>query len=73
MRKVGGGWINTSQKTGTKYISVKMDDGKKYLIFKTKEKKNEKSPDYTVNDPDLEPEAQTKKWVSETETEDFPF
>jgi hypothetical protein len=50
-QRLGGLWKRESQNTGTKYLTGKITvDGQdiSLVVFATKEKKNEKSPDYVV-------------------------
>lgn len=46
MNKIGALWFRKSSK-GTKYFSGVLND-KQIVIFKVKEKKSEKSPDYEI-------------------------
>ena len=44
--RLGGLWLRTSKK-GTKFFSGTIN-GERVVIFKAREKRNEKSPDYEV-------------------------
>mgnify|MGYP003611735968 CR=1 FL=1 len=50
--KIGGLWLSTSQNPKAPFAKGEIEvDGKKIriVVWRAKEKKNEKSPDYTIN------------------------
>lgn len=46
MNKIGALWLKTSKK-GTKFMSGKIGE-QRVVVFKVKEKKSEKHPDYEI-------------------------
>lgn len=49
LKKLAGLWINESKKDGSKYMSGKLENGTKILIFKnTKKEPGSKLPDYQM-------------------------
>lgn len=66
-----GLWLNEAKKTGKKYMSGNLG-GVRVMIFKAKEKKNDKSPDYHLM---FGENKRTDKREDETpeEDDDIPF
>ncbi|MBP7735981.1 MAG: DUF736 family protein [Spirochaetes bacterium] len=51
--KIGGAWTKVNNESGEEFISCSihipiLDKRFDFLLFKNKEKKNEKSPDYNI-------------------------
>lgn len=76
MNKIGALWSKTSNK-GMNYFSGIIND-KQIVIFKVKEKKSEKSPDYEIflSEPRQTAAAVEQKFSGappSTEDDDIPF
>lgn len=76
--EVGAGWIKET-KNGHKYISIKLkaalDAGEYLSLWKNKEKRGEKSPDYrlTVSTKEAKPKAEEDGFTQERSDDDIPF